>query len=114
MSPLFDPGLQPERTSLAWRRTVLALAVGSLVGLRLLPAAFGQPVWMLPGLLGLMVCGYLWTAIRRRQAATDAELGSEHSVARLPGAALPLTLALAVTSIGLVSVAVVALAGHAR
>ncbi len=40
-SQLYDPGLQPERTFLAWRRTCLSFALASLVGARFTLDALG-------------------------------------------------------------------------
>src|SRR5215207_484055 len=55
---LFDPGLQPERTELAWRRATLALIVGALVALRLLPPALGS--WsIIVGLAGLVLAAII-------------------------------------------------------
>lgn len=49
----FDVGLQPERTALAWRRTALALVVGALVGMRVLPALLG-PWALIPAGMGII------------------------------------------------------------
>ncbi|AUG28274.1 DUF202 domain-containing protein [Microbacterium hominis] len=46
MTEIFDPGLQPERTLLAWRRTLLTIGGAGLIALRLLPSALGP--WALP------------------------------------------------------------------
>jgi Domain of unknown function (DUF202) len=64
--PQYDPGLQPERTRLAWRRTLLTLAIGVLVALRFLPATLGG--WSLG--LGLLGWGVLWrlAGLRGRRA----------------------------------------------
>ncbi|SIT66593.1 DUF202 domain-containing protein [Microbacterium sp. RU33B] len=102
MSELFDPGLQPERTELAWRRTALALAVGSLVALRLLPEAFGSIVWSLGGVIGLIGSGALLAASRRRCRAIDETLRAQGDRARMPGGVLLLSLVVGVTVIALV------------
>jgi uncharacterized protein DUF202 len=71
--PLYDPGLQPERTRLAWRRTLLTLAVGALVALRLLPARLG--VWSLGvAFAGFVVWGVLWWLAYLRGRRTHAAL----------------------------------------
>jgi uncharacterized membrane protein YidH (DUF202 family) len=103
---LFDPGLQPERTELAWRRTALAIGVGSLIALRLLPAlaptSDGQLLWLTPGLIGVAFAAGLWTFARRRYRLANAALSEGHAE-RAPGGALLLTLTLFVVACGILS-----------
>jgi hypothetical protein len=81
---LFDPGLQPERTELAWRRTTLAIAVGALVALRLLPPALGS--WsIIVGLAGLVLAVLIWVLAYRRAHHTNHAL--RHNYGQLPGGA---------------------------
>ncbi|MGW2091408.1 DUF202 domain-containing protein [Promicromonospora sukumoe] len=104
--PTPPPGLQPERTELAWRRTALSVAAVSLVGARLLPALFGSAVWLLPGLAGLALAGYLWLASRRRHArrVPVPARGPGHDS---PGAGLLAVAGAVVVTIGLGGLAVV-------
>ncbi|WP_374946201.1 DUF202 domain-containing protein [Agreia sp.] len=68
-----DPGLQPERSELAWRRTALTIAVGSLISMRVLPITLGHPAWSLVGVAGLAFAVWPWTQARRRgQQMRDA------------------------------------------
>ncbi len=65
MSELYDVGLQPERTRLAWRRTVLVLFLGAVVAERMLAPKLGY--WSLViGLVGLSGAGFLAYASHRR------------------------------------------------
>ncbi|WP_040167559.1 DUF202 domain-containing protein [Microbacterium gorillae] len=106
-SELFDPGLQPERTELAWRRTCLSLAIGSLVAMRLLPIAFGNLGWTAPGVIGLALTGVLWIIVRRRGAAVNARLRRDGDHARLPDATLLFAFVLLVVGVGVLSLAIV-------
>jgi uncharacterized membrane protein YidH (DUF202 family) len=91
---LFDPGLQPERTALAWRRTALSLAVGAVVSFRLLPPVLG--VWSIGvGVAGLLLSAATWILAGRRASRVQATLLS--SSGALPGGGLPLLVTLIVT-----------------
>lgn len=92
-----DSGLQPERTALAWRRTVLALAVGALVSVRVLPSVLGD--WtIVTGLAGVAAAAGLWIAARSRAARVDAAFHERHT-AVMPGGGL-LAAAALLTSVG--------------
>lgn len=87
-----DPGLQAERTSLAWRRTALSVAVGSLVGLRVLPGELGA--------YGYAVCflGLGWSvdlAVVARRRHRDADLVMRRVGHRGPEGAVVARVALA-------------------
>jgi uncharacterized membrane protein YidH (DUF202 family) len=93
-SGLFDSGLQPERTALAWRRTALTLAVGSILSFRLLAPVID--VWSIPvGVAGLLLSATTWMLAGRRARRVQAALMSPAEP--LPGGGLPLLLTLVVT-----------------
>lgn len=111
-SDLYDPGLQPERTELAWRRTALAIAVGSLLSLRVFPLVLptGAEGWgFAPGVLGVATAALLWIAARRRQRRTTAVLTARAS-GPPPGGGLPLVLTVFATGFGVVALALVIVA----
>lgn len=94
--PRFDPGLQLERTVLAWRRTALSLVLGSLVSLRILPPALG-PWSLVPGFAGLALSVLLWMSATRRSARTSVAL---YAGKPLPDGRLVLQVAITVSLAG--------------
>ncbi|GAA4196391.1 hypothetical protein GCM10022219_22980 [Microbacterium oryzae] len=66
---VFDPGLQPERTLLAWRRTCLSFGLGSLVAMRFTAEVAGIFA-VLVGLIGvgLAVAAYFAAAVGYQRA----------------------------------------------
>lgn len=102
---LYDPGLQPERTELAWRRTALAVAIGSLLSLRVLPLALPPSIeaWgFAPGLVGLLAACGLWLSARRRQLRVSAVL-TGISTGEAPGGAMLLALTALGTGFGAIA-----------
>jgi uncharacterized membrane protein YidH (DUF202 family) len=103
---LFDPGLQPERTALAWRRTGLAVAVGAVAGARLLAAALGAAA-VVVAVLGLALAAlFLFGATRRARRAQDALLRDGH-LASGPSGRLLAVVSIACTALGVVALTVV-------
>lgn len=64
-----DPGLQPERTSLAWTRTVVAMLVASAVLLRW-SGVYGPAVLGIAGVLFVLAIVVVSTQRRRYIAAS--------------------------------------------
>lgn len=68
-----DPGLQPQRTALAWGRTALAMAANALLLLRGGIVGGQRGVVVLAVLLLVGAAAVLHHAARRRQALSGAE-----------------------------------------
>ncbi|MGY5765430.1 DUF202 domain-containing protein [Brachybacterium sp. DNPG3] len=88
---VFDPGLQPERTLLAWRRTCLSFGVASVVGMRFALESLGV-IAVVIGVIGagLAVLSYALTAIGYSRATH-----SLHAEGRLGRDGMPVLLATA-------------------
>lgn len=98
----FDAGLQIERTALSWRRTALSVAIGSLVALRALPEYLGSPVWVIPGVVGVLGALVLWwtATVRYRRFHQRRAHGEE----RASSAAVLLGVALTCAVVGAASI----------
>ncbi|MBB1482815.1 DUF202 domain-containing protein [Tessaracoccus sp. MC1865] len=108
---VYDPGLQPERTGLAWQRTSLALGLGALVYARIAAQTVGVWAWLLGG-AGILTALALGAASRRRYRYTHRSLTS--GVVKLPDGVLPAALALAVATGGLIVLALTLVGPAAR
>lgn len=85
VEPSADPGLQAERTALAWRRTQLALLAIACLALRAQHASVA--------LVALATCGLLWLGHDRNYRHALLMLREERGQAR-PWTALSAGLAL--------------------
>lgn len=110
-----DPGLQPERTTLAWRRTLISLVVVDLFIWRswlTSEPSDGHLIASLPGLDYQGICALMAAAatvilasvvwVRSRQL---------HSGTAAPSARLVLVSTLAVMGVGATAIAAIALGG---
>ncbi|MFK3974821.1 DUF202 domain-containing protein [Pseudomonas sp. NPDC087358] len=76
-----DPGLQPERTLLAWRRTLMTLLVVCTIFLRWIPH-FGL-IALLPIIVSLIACLLIQIALNARYRKSAKGLKQERIPAPL-------------------------------
>ena len=98
----FDPGLQPERTALAWQRSALALAGASVVLARVTFQSVG-PLTVVVVLLGITHAAVIFATSRRHYRSRRQNL-----LARWPTAvhgALLVAQVLALSAMELIEIA---------
>lgn len=101
-----DPGLQPERTSLAWTRTSVSLVIASMILLRW-SEVYG--IWIFPLIvfLALLSSGIYFTQRFRYRIRVDGFLRE----AAQPGIGSVLLLTAALLIFGTVGIYLIMLAG---
>jgi putative membrane protein len=106
VTELFDPGLQPERTALAWRRTALAILASSLVAARILAELFG-PWAALLGLLGVALAAWLLASVHGRYRRHHESLTGSAEPGRVAGGMLIFATSAFVFAAGAVTIVIV-------
>lgn len=101
-NPHSDPGLQPERTSLAWGRTMLAMMTVGALSIRWLPI-HGLHVFSMVGLAFLVAVSIFFTQRKRYRIRVIGF--SDSKVA--PDVAAVLCTAATISALGLMEAAVV-------
>ena len=110
---VFDAGLQLERTALAWQRTLLAVAVGSLAAGRGLEYLVGPLAWGFAA-LGLGTAIGMAVVVRRRYLRAHRHLVSVDPSSVPGGAVLVALCALVVAGVGVVAMTLILAAGTHR
>lgn len=106
---IFDRGMQPERTALAWRRTALAMGVGSIAALRVFPLAFGPAALVPAGIavvISITVFVFAQLRYRRNHRALIADRATDQPVVLAGGGMVALV---AVATLGFAVIAAVLL-----
>ncbi|MFK0102820.1 DUF202 domain-containing protein [Streptomyces sp. NPDC091040] len=89
-----DPGLQPERTRLAWRRTTLSCTVAAVLAVRQTLHAGATDTGVIAlSLSALAWLGFLWVANRRVQSMGGARPRPMEAAGALTAAACTVALA---------------------
>lgn len=110
MTAIFDAGLQPERTALAWRRTGLSPLGGFLIETRILPGAFGS--WAaLIGLVGVVTATVLLVATHRRYRVHHEQLTAFGDLVPVAGGRLAFCLVMLLVAGGTVATLTTVAAG---
>jgi uncharacterized membrane protein YidH (DUF202 family) len=106
MTERADPGLQPERTALAWRRLSLALVVAAAAVARVAPIVLG-PWALAPAIPALALAVVVLVISQRRYLSARRALSDPAARPRLAAGGLLATTGFTAVLLGALAVALV-------